>query len=685
MKAGAIKLNDFLELPKTRFIIPVYQRNYDWTHLQCAQLLNDIERVGNDKTVNSHFIGSIVFIHDDVYSTAKIRELTIIDGQQRIMTITLIWLVLYFLAEKLGDEERKEEIYETYLVNKFVKSEKKLKLRTTINNERALKHLMRGGNDNDFNEFSRLIDNFSYFKSKINENNMEFVVEGLSKLMFVEISLDRNNDDPQRIFESLNSTGLDLSQADLIRNYILMKLKHEDQDRIYTNYWELIEQLATEDNSNRNRVSDFIRDFITNEKKEIPAKGKVYQSFKSEYSFNNLEELENLLGKMKKYAGYYNKLINPNQEEDKDIRAQLKLINKLEINVSYPFLLKVYNDYAEKVINKEIFIEILDLLQSFVWRRFVVSLPTNALNKIFMRLYEDVDTSDYLVSVQKSLIKKKGSQRFPKDLEVIGALKEKDVYAISTKNRNYLFERLENFENREPVAIEGNDNITIEHIFPQNPNREWEKELGSDMCLEIKEKYLNTIANLTLSGNNGALGNRAFCTKRDESEKGYKDSRLFLNKYLSSLDKWDIDAIEKRFEILVERFKKIWKYPHTIAENADKDEGGEANIFEIDDPTGKKIEYAMLFDKKLEKLNFLELYREVISALFDLEQKIFFTTDLGERLKLTKDKSTLRDPLKINELYFINNINDSKGKFSKIKEALIAFECVDDLYIKFKD
>ena len=160
----------------------------------------------------------------------------------------------------------------------------------------------------------------------------------------------------------------------------------------------------------------------------------------------------------------------------------------------------------------------MELIQSFTWRRFIIGLPTNALNKIFMRLYEDVDTSNYMVSLQKSMIKKKSSQRFPRDKEIIATLKEKDVYSIQTKNRNYFLERLENFQNNEPVKIDGNPNITIEHIFPQTPDAKWRINLGESQYNIMKEKYLNTIANLTLSGNNGKLSNKQFVEKRDMNE-----------------------------------------------------------------------------------------------------------------------------------------------------------------------
>lgn len=685
MKANKTKVEDFLSSNKTQFVIPVYQRNYDWTTGQCKQLLDDIIEVGISKKMNAHFIGSIVYVHDDVYTASRIKELTVIDGQQRLTTLTLVYLVLHRLAKDLKNEGLVNEISETYLINKFSPEEEKLKLRPTDNNDRALKYLLRSDEKEEYLDFSKLIDNFNYFKGRISEDNYQTVLKGLSKLMFVEVSLDREKDDPQRIFESLNSTGLELAQADLIRNYILMGLNRKDQNKIYQNYWEVIEKLAKDETLNVSRVSDFIRDYLTLENKNIPNKGKVYLEFKAKYPTSTLEELETNLSGIKSLVKHYNKLINPKNESDKEIRLQLEYINRLEINVAYPFLMKVYDDYFNSVIDKEIFLEVLDLVQSFTWRRFILGLPTNALNKIFMSLYDKVEHTNYLLSIQKSLLQRTGVQRFPKNAEVIDALKVKDVYNIKSKNRTYLFERLENFENREPVLIDGNQDITIEHIFPQNPDPKWKIELGNDEFNFIKENYLNSIGNLTLSGNNGKLGNKSFIDKRDLEEAGYKDSRLWLNKYLTILDKWDKAEIERRFDLIAERVLKIWGIPNIVID--EKADTNEISIFDAEEPKYKRLEYAVFFDQKIQVTQVTKLYVEVFRQLFELQPETFFTTELGARIGLTKQptEGNPRQPIEINDTYFIESNIDSNGKFERIKQALTIFDFEDELTIKYAE
>ena len=689
MKANETKVDKFLATNETTFAIPVYQRNYDWTLFQCKQLLHDIIETGKNDKTNAHFIGSIVYVHDDVYTASGLTELTIIDGQQRLTTITLIYIALYRLAKALDNQMLVNRIQKTYLINEFAPEEEKLKLKPTENNKEALRHILNSTDGEEFKGYSKIIENFDYFRSAINAENFEVIQRGLSKLIFVDIALDRQKDNPQRIFESLNSTGLELSQADLIRNYILMGLSRTNQDRIYKSYWEVIEKNAKDETLNKTRVSEFIRDYLTLKNKEIPNKGDVYAKFKEKYPTSTIDELELVLTELKSLVKYYNKLTNPKNEPDKLIRIQLEYINRLEINVAFPFLMKVYEDYSNDIIDKATFISVLSTVQSFTFRRFILGLPTNALNKIFMGLYDKVEPNTYLFSIQKSLLQRSGVQRFPRNTETINALKEKDVYNIKPKNRTYLLERLENFQNNEPVAIEGNSDITIEHIFPQNPDPKWKIELGADEYNLIKENYLNTVGNLTLSGNNGKLSNKPFLDKKvmnvDGKEQGYTFSRLWLNRDLKEKSKWDKTEIEERANTISERFIKIWEIPEIDIElEATNDE---INIFDAEDPKHKKLEYAIFFNQKLEVTQVAKLYIEVFKQLFDLQPETFFTSEIGDRLSLTKTPETngLRQAVPISETYFIEANIDNMGKFDRIKQALTIFGFEDELSIKYAD
>lgn len=689
MKANETKIDKFLATNETIFAIPVYQRNYDWTLTQCKQLLHDIIETGRNEKTNAHFIGSIVYVHDDVYTASGITELTIIDGQQRLTTITLIYIALYKLAIQLENQMLVNRIHKTYLINEFAPETEKLKLKPSENNKDALRHILNSEEGQDFNGYSKIIENFEFFSNAITSENFQIVQRGLSKLIFVDIALDRQKDNPQRIFESLNSTGLELSQADLIRNYILMGLSRSNQEKIYKNYWEVIEKNAKDDTLNKTRVSEFIRDYLTLKNKEIPNKGDVYNTFKKNYPTTTVDDLEQILSELKTLSRFYNKLVNPQNEPDILLRQQLEYLSRLEINVAFPFLMKVYEDYSEKVIDKQMFIAILSMIQSFTFRRFILGLPSNALNKIFMTLYDKVEKDQYLVSIQKSLMQRTGVQRFPRNTETIKALKEKDVYNIKPKNRTYLLERIENYQNLEPVVIEGNSDITIEHIFPQNPDPKWKIELGAEDYNFIKENYLNTLGNLTLSGNNGKLGNKPFGEKQvmniDGKEQGYKFSRLWLNRDLKDKTKWDREEIENRANLLADRFLKIWELPEIEIEQDNSNT--EVNIFDADDPKHKKLDYAIFFNQKLDFNQVAKLYIEVFKQLFDLQPETFFTSEIGHRINLTKNPEVdgLRQPVPISDTYFIESNIDNVGKFERIKQALTIFGFEDELTIKYAD
>lgn len=685
MKATETPLNSFLSQTKTQFIIPVYQRNYDWTEEHCRQLFHDILDVGSNPG-STHFIGSIVFIHEGVYTTSEVKQLVVIDGQQRLTTFSLLYLALHKFAIENNMQEKADEINDTYLINKYVKEERsKLKLKQSDTNAKALRFLTTNNRPEDYSEYSKVINNFNYFRQNINLENLQTILDGLNSLLFVEISLERDKDDPQRIFESLNSTGLELSQADLIRNYILMGLNPADQIRIFENFWEIIEANAKLLEKEESRVSEFIRDFLTFKFKKIPNKNAVYDEFKSRFSIRDKTFYNETIQELKVFSLHYSKLINPGKEEDTEISKELKYINRLEINVSFPFLLPVYNDYTDNILDKTTFINILKLIQSYVWRRFILALPTNALNKMFLNLYSDINKSDYYHSIERALIKKKSIQRFPNNKEIEFALAEKDVYNIQTKNSIYFLELLENYNNKEHVII-NDPNITIEHIFPQNPDDKWFDELDEFSIKEINEKFLHTISNLTLSGNNGALGNKIFSEKKvlnkDGKEQGYKFSRLWLNNYLNEIDEWNIDHIKKRYSILLDRFLNIWKYPDIeISDEYENEE--DFNIFDAPDPRNKKLDYFIFKDEKIITNEVSKMYYHVIKTLFDENPSTFSHSDLKSVMGISSNANDLRAPFKINSSYYVESNIDNTNKFRRLKYILTKFDCEDELLINF--
>ncbi len=681
MKANELPINNFLQAPNVQFVIPVYQRNYDWTTNECKQLINDIISVENEAR-GTHFIGSIVFIHEGTYSISEVKELVIIDGQQRLTTINIIYVSLFRYAKENNLTKEAEMIYNMFLVNQYVQNESsKLKLKQTDNNSNAFKAIMNAM-ESQVGSYSNVIENYNFFGGIITNENFITILNGLKRLVFVEISLERGKDDPQRIFESLNSTGLDLSQSDLIRNFILMDLEPKEQSRIFDNIWNPIEQNARDLTKQKSLVSDYIRDYLTLKNKKIPNKSKVYLEFKKLYSDESndafFQELENI----KSLSVHYKKLINPNSVEDQNLRRELGYISRLEINVAFPFLLQVLEDNDNGIIDTSTLLNILELIQSYTWRRFIVGLPTNALNKIFMTLYSEVDIEDYYDSIAIALLRKKGSGKFPSNEDLRTALNDKDLYNTKSKNRNYMFEMLENHNNREYVDT-SNENITIEHIFPRNPNEDWSNLLSNDDFFIFKEKLLHTIGNLTLSGNNGSLSNKSFIAKKemniDKGEQGYNYSRLWLNDYLKSINRWSIDKYKERVDIIYNRFLAIWQYPDIVMPI--DDENVEENIFDSEKPTHKKLEYFIFENNKKEETAIAQMYFYVIKKLY--QKNVQLLIDNQSILKISRNPDEFRSPQELINNYFIEANIDSNTKFNTLKKLLELFEMEDELLIKF--
>lgn len=682
MKANELPITNFLQAPNVQFVIPVYQRNYDWTNNECKELINDVIAVEKYNR-GTHFIGSIVFIHEGTYSTSEVKELVIIDGQQRLTTINIIYVALFRFAKENSMQNEADMLLNMFLTNQYVQHESsKLKLKQTDTNSLAFNAIMHG-TENEFNHFSNVIENFNYFKSIITKDSFQTILNGLKRLIFVEISLERGKDDPQRIFESLNSTGLDLSQSDLIRNYILMDLDPKNQNKVFEQIWNPIEENARDLLKQKSVVSDYIRDYLTLRNKKIPNKNKVYLEFKKLYTEKDetyTQELENI----KSLSVHYKKFINPSSVQDVNIHRELEYISRLEINVAFPFLLQVFEDAENGLITNNELIRILKLIQSYTWRRFVTGLPTNSLNKIFMTLYSEVDTEEYYDSIALALIKKRGGAKFPTDEDLKTALKDKDLYNIQSKNRNYMFELLENYNNREYVNT-ANENITIEHIFPQTPNEDWNKAITPDDYFQFKEKYVNTISNLTLSGNNGALSNKSFKDKkamnRQGAEQGYNFSRLWLNDYLKTIDSWDIANYNERFDLIYSRFLKIWEYPDVImpvSENTD-----EQNLFNAESPTHKKLEYFIFENTKVDEEVIAQMYFYVIEKLYEKNAQLLL--EAKDIFKITRNASDFRAPQELQSGYFIESNIDSNSKFSTLKKLLTLFELEDELLIKYAD
>ncbi|WP_025680634.1 DUF262 and DUF1524 domain-containing protein [Paenibacillus massiliensis] len=556
MKATETNFLRFLQGSK-QFIIPIYQRKYSWTLRQCKQLWNDIMRAVEDENKKGHFIGSVVYIEKGIYQSSSVPQLLVIDGQQRMTTLTLLLLAWANASEKSDQifDMTKRKVLNYFLVNNDEEGELYQKLILTKSDKDTLISLIAGKELPE--EYSQKIyENYQFFFESISKSGMDLnkLYQGIQKLIVVDISLDRDHDNPQLIFESLNSTGLDLSQADLIRNFVLMKLEPKEQSELYNEYWYPMEKNFGDFNQ-ATLFDRFVRDYLTIKTGRIPNIQEVYSTFKEYVYQNNNFSVVQIVQDIYRYSKYFVKIAFQT-EKNKVINQALVDIDSLKVDVSYPFLLEVYDDYEQQILSSDDFVKILKFVESYVFRRSICGVPTNSLNKTFATISKDIDKANYLESTIVTFFSKESQRRFPKNEEFIQELVIKDIYNF--RNRNYLLRKLENFNRKEIVDIES---YTIEHIMPQNPNlsQQWRQDLGGQWE-EVHKTYLHTLGNLTLTRYNSELSDRSFQNKR-ELEGGFADSPLRLNRGLGTLKSWNMDEIVKRAKRLAELALQVWEYP----------------------------------------------------------------------------------------------------------------------------
>ncbi|MCQ2927556.1 DUF262 and DUF1524 domain-containing protein [Helicobacter pylori] len=562
MKADATTLLGFFEENQNnQFVIPIYQRLYSWKKEQCEQLWDDIIKIGGNDKMNGHFIGSILYVRDD---NTHSSPLLIIDGQQRLTTITLLFIALRnHLSEEVEILKKfsRKEIENRYLINSNKDGDKKFRLILSESDKDTLLSLI-DKNKREPSELSvKIVENFELFEKWISENTdkLETIFKGLEKLMIVWIALDKEKDDPQLIFESMNSKGIELTQADLIRNYIIMETKVDKQKDFYNQYWRAME----EDFKQNEKLFDrFVRHYLTIKTGEIPNIKKVYKAFK-DYQQKEGVKIEDLLKDLQKYCGYFCQIAFK-KEADKDLNKALSFLVDLEMDVVYPLLLELYSDYKDGILSKQDFIPIIALTESYLCRRAVCGLGSNGLNKIFLSFTKKIDKDQYLESIKAHFLSlEKTTGKFPKDSEFRDSLITIDFYHF--KKKEYFLKRLEKFDTKEPVDTQ---KCEVEHIMPQTLNPEWKEDLGENFEA-IHEKYLHTIGNLTKTGYNSEYRNNSFQEKRD-MENGFKQSPLRLNQSLKDLEVFGEKEIEKRANDLADWALKIWTYPKLDAETLEE-------------------------------------------------------------------------------------------------------------------
>ncbi|HPN49918.1 MAG TPA: DUF262 and DUF1524 domain-containing protein [Bacteroidales bacterium] len=657
MKATEANLLEFIK-KSSQFSIPIYQRLYSWTENECERLWNDIMTTGKSE-IPSHFIGSIMYIEKGMYHISEPEPLLVIDGQQRLTTVSLL---LEVLARKLGNNEiingfSGRKIREYYLINPLENGERKYKLLLSQNDRSTYISIIEQKDyPKDYSLRIKYI--FEYFTGKVDtlsESEIKNLCYGLLKLFIVDISLNRDNDNPQLIFESMNSTGKDLSQADLIRNFMLMRLDIETQKKLYEDYWRPME-IEFGQEAYTSYFDSFMRHYLTMRTGSIPNISEVYEEFKK-YFYNQKVNNETELKELKKYAIYFCAMAL-DKEEDKKLKEAFSDLRDLKVDVSYPLLLELYNDYTMNILSKDDFIEIIRLIESYVFRRAVCGIPTNSLNKTFASFSKSIKKEKYLESVKAYFNLMTSYRRFPNDEEFATELKYRDLYNF--RSRTYWLRRLENYDRKERVNV---SEYTIEHILPQNTNlnQDWVQALGPDWQ-KIQQKYVHTIGNLTLTGYNAEYSDKFFTDKRD-MKGGFKESPLKLNRGLSNLDTWNEEKILQRAESLSKEALNVWKYPsldQNIIEQYRKKEKPSTE-YSIDS-------YEYLHETKIRNL-FEKLRNEILSLDPEITEeylKLYIAYKLETNII---DVVPQKDKLKLYINIRFGELHDSKGLCRNVSQT----------------
>ena len=655
MKANEKTILRFLESSDTKFIIPIYQRKYSWGIEENKKLYDDLISVIKTKS-SFHFFGSIVSIYND---TGRDREYLIIDGQQRITSISLILIALYNLMQRKlisGDEIHKEKLINQYIVNQYSSDENKLKLKLKEDDLYIYDSIYEG---QDIEDITHLSISYDYFYNRIlkGELTAKELLDAINSLSIVEIELKLSEDRPQLIFESLNSTGKNLTEADKIRNFIFMNKSIDLQNSLYKKYWKPIE-MNTGDN-----ISNFLRDYLMIKLKKVILYDKLYIVFK-EY-ISTISDIEIILQEMFLFSKGYKQI--QKGDKMKELNSLLEDIKIINGDISNIFILQALYDYNTGIISKKSLVEILKILESYLFRRMICKISNKSLYKLFLNIVDYIKEEEdyrenYIELFKFILLKQIDSLRFPRDIEFKHAFFENDIYRLSTERKLYIFNKLENYDNKEKLDIKNliKDNIlSIEHIMPQKLNDDWRREISGNIE-EVHSRYLHTIGNLTLTAYNSNMSNKSFFEKKT-IKKGFIESRLKLNKFIATQDKWTEKEIIERAMMLYKDAINIWK-PIKSIYKISRNKRFLCYLDEEENITNYNIK-GMIFEGAVYNVKtFKELYDTMIIILYDLEPLLL--------------KSLVKNAIKIKGLAF--KISDNEDFTSN------SYKIIDEIYSNIK-
>lgn len=674
MKANRMWLfSDVLEKNKRVFKVPVYQRNYDWDNIQCEKLYQDIIK-SNEKNCQ-HFTGTIVYI-DDVNGGSGLNEVLIIDGQQRITTMYILLKALYDASKNISI--RVESEIEEVMFNRHCEEIYKVKLKPVKTDNEQLTLLIKDKID-EMNRNSNVYKNYVVFIKIIEESlskglEINDILNGIKKLEIVEIILDKlQGDEPQKIFESINSTGLELSLADLIRNYLLMD--DVKQEKLYEEYW-----LEIEKNVGYRNLGDFFINYLNSQISGSVNSKNAYRLFKEHCENNNLSH-EDVLISLKRTSKYYGAFIGENNCYSSSVMEYLNAFNTIKQTTVIPLIFRIFDDYENKHINEEVLCKLLSYLLTYFVRTNACEINKNMakfMKSLYSRVIDGSDYDNYFEKVAIFLNDIRANDRMPTDKEFKEALIYKPLYKKNICK--YLLSVIEN-STKEHIDV---SNLTIEHILPQKENAAvWKKEVGENYS-SVYEQYLHTLGNLTITGHNSELGTKSFAEKKRIIRDNSKAN--ILNKSVLSADSWNEKSILKRAESLADILVHEFAYIELHSDNSEDTELSFNVNSEIDFANTKPSEFVFVGEHT--KVNsWADLLAKTMSTAFDLDSdtiddlaKTNYSIPNATRIYISNDERKFRKPKQIDNsgIYYEANLS-ANNIISFIKDLLEKMQLdVDD-------
>ena len=701
MKGSAAFFLKYLGSNDTKFIIPLYQRYYSWKRENCVRLYRDLLSLIKDGSSTAHFFGSIVsVVSGKEFASNNSTTVTIIDGQQRLTTVSLLLLAIYNLLEqnivKSDGEDLADQIYQWYLFNKFGEN-RGIKLCPVEADAGAYNALFKG-NTTQFHD-SKMTLNYEYFRNSVKNDvsngvyTVDELYNAICKLQIIDISLNYD-DNPQLIFESLNSTGLALSDGDKIRNFVLMGQKLDVQNRFYEDYWKPIEEKAGGEDKD---ISAFVQDYLRVKRQGEVTSYKVYADFKAYAA--NVGNTENLLKDMLAYAERYSVLmhgfknpkfcVNIGQKTQKTLDTLddcIFRLNYLETTVTRRFLLEVLRLWEEKKLTDSELQEIFLTVENYIFRRTMCGVKTNTLNKTFLILHKEIKDFDgtednYAEKFKFAIKSKQGNARFPDDVEFAKAFAEQEIYTNMRKSRVYILERLNNFS---PITYNNvyekfeNKRYSIEHIMPQTLSKEWRDDLGPDYD-RVHKTWLHRIANLTITAYNSEAGNDSFQRKKTDDVFGFDKTGLRLSSWIAKQDKWTETELEERSKALTEDALKIWPMPKSSFAPSAKPIDTYCLVEEDDDRlTNRQIAKFEFMGDEYPAKNWRDMFKQVLTILHSEEKSVLYglaANDDGDLAKyVSTDREKLKSPLEIDNGIFVYGNLSARDVADRLRKFLAAYE-----------